>query len=272
LTKTNIASKNQIIGSETKHIVLIGAGNVATHLSRHLHAQGHRIDCIWSRTLDSAQALATEVGADACTTVSEIPRKADFYILSVPDGAVAHMAAELTDCQGIWLHTAGTLSIEIFKGLFSEYGVMYPLQTLSKAQPLHLGHIPFLVEGSAREVSEKISTLASSISGRVETADTSTRLFIHLAAVFANNFSNHMVHIAHAILKEHKLPVSMLDPLLEETYQKILSVGPKEAQTGPAVRDDQITMKKHIELLKSHPEWEKLYTFISREIDRSREE
>ena len=81
-----------------------------------------------------------------------------------------------------------------------------------------------------------------------------------------------MVHIAHTILKEHHLPVTMLDPLLEETYQKILSVGPKEAQTGPAVRDDQETLKKHIELLKNHPEWEKLYTFISREIDRSREE
>jgi hypothetical protein len=81
-----------------------------------------------------------------------------------------------------------------------------------------------------------------------------------------------MVHIAHRILKEQNLSATLLDPMLEETYRKIIRVGTREAQTGPAVRDDQITMKRHIELLKNHPEWEKLYTFISREIARSREE
>jgi predicted short-subunit dehydrogenase-like oxidoreductase (DUF2520 family) len=272
LTRINIAFKKQIIGSETKHIVLIGAGNVATHISRHLHAQGHRIGSVWSRTLDSAQVLASEVGAEACARVSEVPRKADFYILAVPDGAVEKMAEEFSGCQGIWLHTAGALSMEVFKGLFPEYGVIYPIQSLSKAQPIRPGHIPFLVEGSSMEVLEGVHKLASSISKNVETADSASRLFVHLAAVFANNFSNHMVHIAHEILKEQNLDVSMLDPLLEETFHKILSLGPKEAQTGPAVRDDQLTMKQHIELLKNQPEWEKLYTFISREIVRSREE
>ena len=251
---------------------MIGAGNVSTHLSRHLHAQGHTIGCVWSRTPESARALASEVGAKACTNVAEVPRKADFYILSVPDRAVAEMAAEFAGCHGIWMHTAGALSLDIFKDLFPEYGVMYPLQTLSKAQPLSLGHIPFLVEGSSVEVSDQMYELASSISGRVERTDSATRLLIHLASVFANNFSNHMVHIAHAILEESNLPVSILDPLLEETYQKILSLGPKEAQTGPAVRNDRFTMEQHIELLKNHPEWENLYTFISQEIGRSREE
>jgi len=272
LTRTNIASKNQIIGSETKHIIVIGAGNVATHLSRHLYAQGHRIECVWSRTPESAIALANTLGAKATSTVSEVPRKADFYLLAVPDGAVAGMAAEFADYQGIWLHTAGALSMDVFKGLFPEYGVLYPLQTLSRAHPLPIGNIPFLVEGSSVEVSEKVHDLASSISERVEAADSASRLSIHLAAVFANNFSMHMVHIAHQILKEQNLSAAMLDPLLEETFQKIIRVGTGEAQTGPAVRDDQFTMKRHIELLKNHPEWEKLYTFISREIQRSREE
>ncbi|TFH21115.1 MAG: DUF2520 domain-containing protein [Bacteroidia bacterium] len=272
MTKTNIASKNQIIGSETKHIILIGAGNVATHISRHLYAQGHKIECVWSRTPGPARALAGVVGAKATSTVSEVPQKADFYILAIPDGAVAGMATEFADCQGIWLHTSGALSMDVFKGLFPEYGVLYPLQTLSRAHPLPLGHIPFLVEGSSVEVSEKVHDLASSISERVEAADSPTRLIIHLAAVFANNFSNHMVHIAHQILKEQNLSVAMLDPLLEETFQKITRVGAREAQTGPAFRDDHETMKRHIELLKNHPEWEKLYTFISREIEKSREE
>jgi predicted short-subunit dehydrogenase-like oxidoreductase (DUF2520 family) len=162
--------------------------------------------------------------------------------------------------------------MDVFKGLFPEYGVLYPLQTLSRASPLRLGPIPFLVEGSSAEVSEQVCELASTISERVEAADSATRLVVHLAAVFANNFSNHMVHIAHQILKEKDLSSNMLDPLLEETFQKIIRVGAREAQTGPAVREDRETMKKHIELLKNHPEWEKLYTFISREIARSREE
>ena len=162
--------------------------------------------------------------------------------------------------------------MQVFKGLFPEYGVLYPLQTLSKDFPLHSGKIPFLVEGSSPEVRAQVTQLASSISDRVEAADSATRLVVHLAAVFANNFSNHMVHIAQQILEEQNLPAGILDPLLEETYQKIVGLGAGEAQTGPAVRDDQITLKRHIEWLKTHPEWEKLYTFVSREIARSRKE
>jgi predicted short-subunit dehydrogenase-like oxidoreductase (DUF2520 family) len=245
---------------------------VATHLSRHLYAQGHRIDCIWSRDPDKARSLAQEVKAEATSSPQEVPEKADFYVLAVPDKAVGDLAKDFAHCQGIWLHTAGSLSMNVFKGLFPDHGVLYPLQTLSKSSPVRLGHIPFLVEGSSEEVSSRVKLLAFAISERVELADSATRLIMHLAAVFANNFSNHMVHVAQQILEEQKLPTGMLDPLLEETFQKIKRVGAKEAQTGPAVRDDQETMKRHIELLKSHPEWEKLYTFISRDIGRSREE
>jgi len=250
----------------------LGAGSVATHLSRQLHAQGHSIDCVWSRSLESALMLAHQVEARASSELSELPRRADFYLLAVPDEAVAGLAADCADCRGIWLHCAGALSMQVFQGLVPEYGVMYPLQTLSKEFPLQSGKIPFLVEGSSPEVSAQVTHLASSISEMVETADSATRLVIHLAAVFANNFSNHMVHIAQQILEEQNLPTDILDPLLEETYMKIVSLGAGKTQTGPAVRDDQITLKRHIECLKTHPEWEKLYTFMSREITRSRKE
>jgi len=245
---------------------------VATHLSRHLHAQGHSIDCVWSRSLDSALTLAHQVEARASSLLSELPRQADFYLLAVPDEAVAGLAADCTDYRGIWLHCAGALPMQVFQGLFPEYGVMYPLQTLNKEFPLQSGKIPFLVEGSSPEVTAQVTRLASSIAERVEALDSASRLVVHLAAVFANNFSNHMVHIAQEILKEQNLPAGILDPLLEETYRKVLRVGAGAAQTGPAVRDDQITLKRHIEWLKSHPEWEKLYTFVSREIARSRKE
>lgn len=244
---------------------------MATHVSRHLHAQGHRISAVWSRTSGAAGALADTLGAKACTRLSEVDRQADFYLFAVPDNAVAALAAGLSGCRGIWLHTAGALSMEVFRGLVDEYGVLYPLQSLSRLHPVRLGHIPFLIEGSSGEVEKKVHDLAITITERVETADSDTRLMIHLAAVFANNFSNHMVHIAYEILQEKKLPVHLLEPLLEETFQKIIDVGPLQAQTGPAVRNDQETMNRHIELLKTHPEWEKIYTFVSREIAKSRE-
>jgi predicted short-subunit dehydrogenase-like oxidoreductase (DUF2520 family) len=262
LRKTDIAFKHQIIGSESKHIVLIGAGNVATHLARHLYARGHRISCVWSRTPASARALADTLGAASASHESEVPGQADFYLVAVPDDAVAEVAARFTDCAGIWLHAAGSLPMDVFKDFFPEYGVFYPLQTLSKASPLSPGPIPILVEGSSEDALRKVRELALSISQNVEAADSATRLMVHLAAVFANNFSTHM---------EQDLSPKMLDPLLEETFQKIISLGAGKAQTGPAVRGDQETMKRHREMLKNHPEWEKLYTFISREIVRSRE-
>ena len=148
----------------------------------------------------------------------------------------------------------------------SEYGVLYPLQTLSRDRPVSLQNTPFLVEGSDPFVLERIIDLAGSVSGKVRQMNSDNRLLVHLAAVFANNYSNHMVHIAQRILDEQQIEQELLVPILKETFDKIIEMGAGNAQTGPARRGDLETMKKHLELLKTHPEWEKLYTFISRDI------
>ena len=145
------------------------------------------------------------------------------------------------------------------------------MQSLSKDRNIGKDHFPFLVEASSSQVLARITALAQSISERVVEVDSHMRLKVHLAAVFANNFSNHMVHVAQQILEEANLDTGVLDLLLEETFQKLKDMDSFSAQTGPAVRGDLETMNKHIELLKDHPEWEKLYTFISRDITRSRE-
>jgi predicted short-subunit dehydrogenase-like oxidoreductase (DUF2520 family) len=272
LTRTNIASKNQIIESlDSYNIVMIGAGNVSTHISRHFLSAGHQISCIYSRSEESAQRLSGELGVPGTSNMEEVPLEADFFILCVPDHTVAEVAEQLRGRKGIWLHTAGALSIDVFQVIAKEFGVLYPLQSLSKDRNIQKGHIPFLVEASSPQVLERISALGHSISERVEEVDSYTRLKVHLAAVFANNFSNHMVHVAEQILKEANMDAGLLDLLLEETFHKLREMEPGSAQTGPAVRGDHETMNKHIELLKDHPEWEKLYTFISRDIERSRE-
>ena len=251
-------------------MVMLGAGNVSTHISRHLHSKGHRISCIYSRTLDAASELARQFGAEAITQLDEIPGQADFYLVCLSDQAVAKVIGHFEGWEGIWLHTAGALPMDLFQGLFARYGVLYPLQTLSKNRDISLAQTPILVEGSSAQVLEQISELASDISQNVLEVDSESRQIIHLAAVFANNFTNHMVHIAQQILREKQLDMKLLEPILEETLRKIASLGAGDAQTGPALRDDQISMQKHLELLKGHPEWEKLYTFISRDIKSSR--
>ena len=259
-----------IESSDSYNIVIIGAGNVATHISRHFFTRGHRIQCIYSRTEESAKALAGELETEGTADPEQVPRKADFFILCVPDRSVAEVAKQFMDREGIWLHTAGALPMDLFQGIAEEFGVLYPLQSLSRDRKIRIGHIPFLVEASSLMVLEKIQDLTRSISEKVEVADSQTRLMVHLAAVFANNFSNHMVHVAQQILEEARLDPGLLEPMLEETFQKLREMDPRAAQTGPAVRGDIETMNKHRELLKDHPEWEKLYTFISREIERSR--
>ena len=253
------------------NIVMIGAGNVSTHISRHFHSAGHRISCVYSRTEASARRLAGELGVQGTSRQGDVPSDADFYIIAVPDSVVVETGKQFNHAKGIWIHTAGSLPLDIFHDIFEHYGVLYPLQTLSRSRPIEPSQVPCLVEGSSLQVTASLTKLASSAYNNVMVATSEQRLVIHAAAVFTNNFSNHMVHIARQLLSQHKIDPGMLDPLLQETFEKIREMGTRQGRTGPAVRGDQETMKKHIELLKDHPEWEKLYTFISRDIERSRE-
>ncbi len=244
---------------------------MSTHISRHFLSAGHQIKCVYSRSEKSAQSLSGELGVSGTSALEHVPLEADFFIFCVPDRAVAEVAEQFRGRKGTWLHTAGALSIDVFKGITNEYGVLYPLQSLSRDRNIQKGHIPFLVEASSPQVQERITDLVHSISERVEEVDSHTRLKVHLAAVFANNFSNHMVYVAQQLMEEADLDPGLLDLLMEETFHKLREMDSLSAQTGPAVRGDQETMNKHIELLKDHPEWEKLYTFMSRDIRRSRD-
>ena len=261
-----------ITPSGTYRIVIVGAGNVATHLARHLFSRGHSIVTIYSRTLKHAEELATLVAAVPTDSLEEVPLQADVYLVALPDGEVGRISAQLNDRRGIWVHTAGALPLNIFEPFHDEFGVLYPLQTLSRDRQISLQEVPLLIEGSSPEVARVLKTLASSISGDVHEVDSRARHLIHLAAVFANNFSNHMVEIARRILEEEGENYHLLLPLLQETCRKLEEMEPASAQTGPAVRGDRETMKKHLELLGGHPEWQKLYTFISRDITRSRKD
>ncbi len=251
-------------------MVVMGAGNVATHYSRHFYSRGFTITTIYSRTLSRAGRLAAEVGAKATDRPEEVPSSSDFYLLCLPDGEVIRTAARMKGHRGIWIHTAGALPLRELSDIHPLSGVLYPLQTLSRERSVDLGKVPLLIEGSTGEVTARIRELAETISSDVRESDSAARLVVHLAAVFASNFSNHMVRIAQEILSGAGADPGLLDPILEETCSKMREMGPAAAQTGPALRGDEGTMKKHLELLERYPEWRKLYTFMSRDIGRSR--
>lgn len=172
--------------------------------------------------------------------------------------------------EGIWMHTAGALPLHTFEGSTRGHGVFYPLQSFTKSRELSLREVPILVEGSTEKVTERIESLAASLTNVVRRMDSLNRLWVHLAAVFANNFTNHLIHVAEEIVVRAGQDPGLLDPLIRETFLKLSEQGSSASQTGPAKRGDQQTISKHHELLKDHPEWQKMYTFISREIEKDR--
>lgn len=234
-------------------IVSIGAGNVATHLIPALEAAGvGEVIQVYSRTMRSAAALSSRLWrAVPVTDLSAISGDADIYIVSLADNAVGDMLAQLSPNNGLWLHTSGSLPIEILSGMSKKTGVFYPLQTFSRNTAVDMAKIPVFIEGSTPGVEARIREIAESISGRVVHADSDLRRKMHVAAVFACNFTNYLWTVADDLLRRESLDLSVLYPLLEETLRKAQTSpeGPAVGQTGPAVRGDRKVMEAHAAML-----------------------
>ena len=253
------------MGKSKIKIALLGAGNVATHLGRAFKGAGYRIVSVYSRTIISAASLGGELNAHFTDDLSDVP-EADIYVISVRDDAIETLLAKLNFGEGLVVHTSGTIPIDIFKGHAKNYGVFYPLQTFSRFTELDFKKIPVLIEAVNKESGKSLSSLASSVSNIVKEASSDQRKKIHLAAVFACNFSNHMLAICYKILSDDGLDAQLLNPLVVETFQKALADNPSNVQTGPAIRGDSKTMKKHVEMLNNYPAFQKIYTFVSKSI------
>ncbi len=230
-------------------ICIIGSGNVATHLVHALHKDNEIVQ-IYSRTPEHALALGNAIGCPGIATdnLSEITEEADMYIVSVRDDSIAEVATHTPD-HGIWAHTSGSIPMDVFKSHKTRYGVFYPLQTFSKQAKLEIKQVPFFIEGNTPDVFGALKTLARSISDVVEPADSKRRKALHIAAVFACNFVNYMWTEADDLLQREGLSISYLKPLLEETLNKIGTIRPIDAQTGPARRGDTHIIAEHLSQL-----------------------
>lgn len=256
---------------------IIGAGNVATHLVSGLLCAGHDIVCIYSRTMASAVALGEVVkatreadGLPMLTCDLQKVQPADAYIISVKDDAISEIVNRWPmQCRGgVVVHTAGTIPMSILSPLAGHIGVLYPMQTFSKHKLLDFSKISIFVE-SNDETSEKVvRALAEGLSDKVETLSSEDRRHLHLAAVFACNFSNHLVALAFQMLERHNITPQCLLPLLDETVEKMHHLHPIDGQTGPARRHDREVMNAHLEALASESELQHIYRMLSDSIER----
>ena len=230
-------------------IVMIGAGNVATNLVRALSAAGMEIAQVYSHTQEHACLLAATVGADATDDLAAIAPGADVYIISVKDDAIADVVAAIPDNGAIWVHTSGSTPMTVFEGKRQRYGVFYPMQSFSKQIPTDFTEVPFFIEAVTGGVETQITELAGKLSQRVFRADSEQRRRLHVAAVFACNFANHLWTLADDVLHDAGLPFDVMLPLISTTVDKLKRLSPYESQTGPAMRHDRQVMQSHIDML-----------------------
>ena len=248
-------------------IVLIGAGNLATHLGKALHAAGHDMVQVFSRTMQSAETLASLLDAEPLTNMAQVRDDADVYIFSVKDSALEQLISQLCgDDEKVFLHTAGSMPMSVFRGKALHYGVLYPMQTFSKQREVDFSIIPCFIEANDEFALKQIEGLAGQISHRVFQLSSEDRKYLHLSAVFACNFANHCYAASQELLQQHGIPFDVMLPLIDETAAKVHGMTPKEAQTGPAVRYDENVIGKQIQLLENQPYFQKIYDCMSKSI------
>ncbi len=246
-------------------MVFLGSGNVATHLSVALHRAGLKILQIYSPNIEHAKKLSAQTGSGAVDVIVDINPDADLYLICISDDQISTVAKKLPSLSGIVAHTSGIVGMEVLER-FESFGVSYPLQTFSKNRLVDLAPVPFCIEGNDENTKKMLFNLAGSLSQSVHYINSADRKQIHLAAVFINNFPNHLYAVADKFLREKNLSFDLLLPLLQETAAKMNQLNPDEAQTGPARRNDMNTIKIHSEMLKNNPEFLEIYQLFSHQI------
>lgn len=254
---------------EPVKIVLIGTGNVAVHLADAIAQLTHyKIEQVYNhRKTREAVALAKTLRCGFTSALPELATTADLYIIAVKDDAIPVIAKQLKPLhlQGIIVHTSGSTGLDVLKGTASHYGVFYPLQAFYKQAVINWQTTPILTEGSTSSANSALTKLGKALSQTVVKANSAQRLNIHLAAVLAINFTNALYVSAFGLIEQHlgKKHISLLKPIMRSSFEKLEQLHPKAAQTGPAKRNDVITMKKHEGLLKDDRKLQKLYKLLS---------
>ena len=229
-------------------VVLIGSGNVATSLALALNGKCHLVQ-VYSRSMASAEALASRVGAQATNDLSQIVTDADIYVISVVDDAITRVLETCPARGGLWVHTSGSTSIDVFKSKRTRYGVLYPMQSFSKSCPARMHDVHIFIEGCDSCATQEVKELAMLLTNNVHEITSTERERLHVAAVFACNFANHMFTLSSEVLDEAGIPFDAMLPLIKTTIAKLDNLTPTQSQTGPAARGDVNVIERHLQSL-----------------------
>lgn len=255
--------------STVAKIVIVGAGRIAWHLGKRLKSKGLSVAQVISRTAEHAELLAQTLQCNWTNDWSELLPDADWILLAVRDDAIADVAGQLAPFSqnALVTHTSGGTPGAVLKPFFGRFGVFYPLQSFSFERSPVWSKIPFCVDAQEESDVLFLKKIAKTIGNLVYRVNDEQRSALHVAAVFANNFSNHCFSIAEKLLDEKNLAFELLHPLMEETLAKALQDSPARMQTGPAIRGDADTIRRHLDLLQDHPDWKGLYKNLSESIN-----
>lgn len=242
----------------------IGSGNVATVLAKRFYKNGFTIHEVYSRTEANAVELCNLVNAKPINNIEQLSKNADVYIICVSDKALVEISPHIYFNNKLIIHTAGSVSIDVLK-TSNEYGVLYPVQSLRKVMSDETP-IPFLIDGNNETTIQKIEALALAISNKTARGNDEARVKLHVACVFACNFTNFMYLQSANFCKAEHLDFSLIQSLIEETANRLQHYHPSEVFTGPAVRGDMATVNKHLSLLEKYPSQHELYKMISENI------
>lgn len=243
-------------------ISFIGSGNVAWHLAKAFDRAGHTVLQVYSRNTQSANAVAQVCGAQPLSSLQQLADDIDALFLCVNDDAIKTIAPQLAHHKSLVVHTSGAQSIEALD-MLPYYGVFYPVQTLNAGKEVNFYEVPVCIEGNSKITENILKALADTISNKVYFVSSEKRRYLHLAAVFANNFTNALYNAAYEIVQQQGLDFDMLRPLIKETADKVQTLLPADAQTGPARRHDVQTIAKHLELLPEGTDKRRIYELIT---------
>lgn len=244
-------------------VVIIGAGNVATHLYR-TFSEVKEVEVVQVYNRNEKHLTFVKEAEKRVSKIDEL-QKADIYLLAIKDEAISEFASEMPETAGIVAHTSGSEPMDSLRR-FHNFGVFYPLQTFSKNKAIDFRNIPICLEANSEKNLQILKELAEKISEKIFEVNSEQRKALHLSAVFVNNFTNHLFAIASEYCRKNELPFDILRPLIKETVDKIESLNPIDAQTGPALRNDQKTIDMHLKMLDE--DQKKIYTTLTESIQK----
>ncbi|MDR2010150.1 MAG: DUF2520 domain-containing protein [Bacteroidales bacterium] len=247
-------------------IIILGTGNVATNFVCALKGTDVKVAQIYDRHIEKAGKLAKEINAEAISSIKDIDTDIDACFFMLSDTGIIETVGQMKKNNKILVHTAGSLSMNIFKSKTDNFGVFYPFQTFTKEMPIDFSNVPACLEASNRATFNFLKEIAEKLKCKVYEINEEKRQYLHLSGVFACNFMNHCIFLGNKVLEDHGIDREIIKPLLEQSFKKILAIGAEKSQTGPAKRNDKVIIDKHLELLKDDKRMSDIYKILTESI------